>query len=164
MSLKCKVPSNLKRLDNVILMILLIGFLVIILFFNWYNLSAYSVISTSMDPTIPKGSLTINQEETFKELDDKDIITYKLLNSEVFITHRITSIDKETEMITCKGDANEVVDPNDVSYSLQYKSSVLFYIPYLGYIAYFAKTIYGRILLITLIMVLVAIIYKKKKA
>lgn len=106
-----------------------------------------SVVSGSMEPSIPTGSIIlIIPQSTYR---DGDIITYKLGN--ILVTHRI--VYAKNYFLT-KGDSNSQIDPETVSKD-QIIGKVVIHIPYLGYIQEKTKTIEG---LITFVVIPSAII------
>lgn len=153
----------MKALINVIGIVFLILAVctLLLLYINEYKV--YAVISESMEPTIPKGSLIVNKEKLFKEIEEKEIITYETINSDIYITHRVQDIDALNQSFICKGDANEVSDPNSVSYTMQYDSSVQYYIPYIGYIVYYLNTSIGEVFAALFIIVMIGyLIYTRR--
>ena len=114
----------------VILAILLVGV-------RFIGIQIYTVLSGSMEPAYPTGSLIYVREIDAAELKAGDVITFKL-SGDTIATHRI--VEFVTNECTAgelqfrtKGDANEVVDS-----SLVHQDSLIgkpiFMIPYLGYI------------------------------
>lgn len=107
-----------------------------------------------MEPSLKEGSLLFNKMNEFNEIKIGDIITYKLSNSDIYITHRVSEIDHINERILCKGDANNDVDGSFINYS-QYEGNLQFYLPYVGYIVMFMNGTFGRILGFILIIALI---------
>ena len=87
------------------------------------------VLSGSMEPYLSTGGLAFTNT---KDLDPEigDVITYRIDDSQV--THRV--IDKKNGVYITKGDANEGEDAAPVVRE-QIVGTVLFSIPYLGYVA-----------------------------
>lgn len=106
------------------------------------------VKSGSMEPTIKTGGLVIIQPQATYGVGD--VITFgEDTKTEIPTTHRILEARTEggqTFFVT-KGDANEERDANEVS-SREVIGSVLFSIPYAGYIVDFAKQPLGFALMI----------------
>ena len=91
------------------------------------------VLSGSMEPGIKTGGIVFT-DTTQVEPEPGDIITYKL--GETFVTHRV--IRKEKEKYITKGDANDREDALPVSES-QVRGTVVFALPWLGYLAALLK-------------------------
>ncbi len=88
----------------------------------------YVVLSGSMEPVIPTGSLlyTDTHAQTYQT---GDIITFQA-GEDTVVTHRIESISEEGEFTT-KGDANENADLKKISEE-DIIGRYLFSIPYAG--------------------------------
>lgn len=112
-----------------------------------------AVLTGSMEPNYPVGSLIFVKEEDPENLKVGDVITYRL-DEDTVVTHRIVEINQEEQTVTTKGDANSDNDGSPVSYS-NIVGKAHFNIPYLGFIAMNIKTPKG---IITVCGVLVAII------
>jgi signal peptidase len=105
------------------------------------------VMSESMEPTIPVGSIVVVRKVDSEDVKIGDVIVFETGESRTM--HRV--IDKVVEggsfYFRTKGDANEdpdpwVVKPEDVLGELQLT------IPYYGYLIWFAQTPFGIVLFI----------------
>jgi signal peptidase len=117
-----------------------------------------SIIMTgSMNPTIPVGSIVIIKKVNPEDVDVGDIIAFK--GSESTILHRVIDkvVEEETFYFRTKGDANDVPDPWIVKPE-DIRGALMFTIPYYGYLVHFAGTPIGLTLMITLTII---IAYKK---
>lgn len=95
-----------------------------------FDIRSFVVLSGSMEPTFPTGSIVYSQKKS--AYDVGDVITFKTTGDQN-ITHRIYSIEKknsETTYIT-RGDANNNIDTNPVI-SSHVIGKVFFFVPYLG--------------------------------
>ena len=89
-----------------------------------------AVLTGSMQPTIPVGSLVYVKPVEASELEVGDVCTYYLSDGETFVTHRVISIDSDAQTLVTQGDANE--DPDgDLPFSQVYGRAD-FHLPYLG--------------------------------
>lgn len=111
-----------------------------------FGIMPYIVLSGSMAPAIPSGSVAfINQKDRDVEIDD--IITYKLgeeasietgngkftsAEKGMLVTHRVIDISDDGYLMT-KGDANEVTDLSLVNQS-QVVGTYKTHIPKLGFL------------------------------
>ena len=94
-----------------------------------FGLGIYNVISSSMEPEIPMGSLIYVKPSEAKSAQPGDIIAF--LKGDDVVTHRVVANDTEKGEITTKGDANESED----LFPLQYRNfigKVMLHIPYAG--------------------------------
>jgi len=124
-------------------------------FKNYYH--SRTVLTGSMEPQIPKGSVVINQWADQKNLKVGDVITYQHPADKkiVYITHRIVKIDKTGLLwrFETKGDANPAPDFGLVTQAGT-EGEVILMIPLIGYLIEFFKTPVGFILVIALPLLL----------
>ena len=95
--------------------------------------SAQVVLSGSMEPAIKTGGLIFTDKKQ-KKPEPGEVIMYRL--KDTLVTHRV--IRKENGLYVTKGDANEKEDPYLV-YPDQIEGTVIFFIPFLGYGAFFLR-------------------------
>lgn len=135
----------------VILLALALAFVVPMLL----GMKEMAVLSGSMEPNIPVGAIVyVDDDAEASELEPGDVVTYKL-DSSTFVTHRLVSIDKETQTMITKGDANEV-DDGEIPLS-QYYGKVLFHLPFLGFITANIRTPAG-IMSVTGVVILIILL------
>lgn len=94
----------------------------------------YNVLTPSMTPTIPVGSMVFVKMVDTTELTEGDIITYSTsVDGSIVLTHRINRILSSEDGLhfMTKGDANEVEDLEPVS-AAEVIGRVNLIIPYLG--------------------------------
>ncbi len=92
-----------------------------------------TVLSGSMEPTYPVGSVVYLKETPFEDLQVGDAITFALGDTGAVATHRIVEINEKGKTFVTKGDANPSNDTSAVSYSdVKGKVSDIA-IPVLGY-------------------------------
>lgn len=130
----CKILMN----AIMIILILLVGILFVPRFFGYQN---FAVISGSMEPTMPIGSMVFDKERNFEDIKIGDIISYQV-NSQTRVTHRVVEIDNQTRSFITKGDANDVNDTYPVEYA-DVIGVVDFCVPLIGYITMYIKTPLG---------------------
>lgn len=121
----------------IVIMVVIAGLLFVPRIFGY---ETFAVISGSMEPNIPVGSIVYSKECTMDDLQVGDSITFKLSDNTI-VTHRIYQIDNDG-LITTKGDANEVEDATKISID-NIIGKVGFTLPFLGYISVYAKTPLG---------------------
>ena len=139
-------------LSGIILLVLavLAGLLIIPKLMGYEEMA---VLTGSMEPNYPVGSLIFVKEIEPDQLEVGDVITYRL-DSDTVVTHRMVEIDKEAQTVTTKGDANSSNDGSPVPYS-EIVGKAHFKIPYLGYVSMNIKTPKG---IMAICGVLIAII------
>lgn len=91
----------------------------------------YVVMSGSMEPEIPVGSLCfVNTNVSYESIVKGDIIAFTA-DGEFCITHRVTDVG--TDGFVTKGDGNSKEDLWKVRQK-NYKGKTVVWIPYIGYI------------------------------
>ena len=96
--------------------------------------SALTVLTGSMTPGIPVGSVVVVRPVDPGTLRVGDVVTYQVApGKQEFITHRVITIDSSTSptTFTLKGDANRGPDMDPVS-AQQIRGKVWFHVPYIG--------------------------------
>ncbi|MGN0168750.1 MAG: signal peptidase I [Acetatifactor sp.] len=134
----------LRRICNILSTLLLIIMALLamaLLVPNLIGMKSMAVLSGSMEPEIPVGSVVCVREVKPESLEVGDVISYRL-SGDTMVTHRIESIDRENQQIVTKGDANETADLSPVGYD-RIVGKVLFHLPLLGYISIYCRTKIG---------------------
>ena len=96
--------------------------------------AALDVLTGSMTPAIPAGSIVLVRPVDPGTLHVGDVVTYQRYpNKPKLITHRIVAIDAHTNpvMFTTKGDANRGADVDPVP-AAAIRGKVWFHVPHLG--------------------------------
>ena len=105
---------------------------------------AYTVISGSMEPEIPVGSLVYVESVEPREVEEKDVIAfYGGSDSNAIITHRVLENRVIMGEFITKGDANQEADMNPVEYS-DYIGRVEKSIPKIGAFAQIMTSMEGK--------------------
>jgi signal peptidase len=141
--------KNIFKTFAIIIVLTLGGFL-FLLSNHVGGFRAFTVMSASMEPTIPTGALVITQKIFPKELHGGDVITFlRPNNSKEFITHRVNKTEHSGRLTAfkTKGDNNKTADTWTVAGG-SVIGKVILTIPYLGYILSFSQTKLGIALFI----------------
>ncbi|MBR0342169.1 MAG: signal peptidase I [Oscillospiraceae bacterium] len=110
----------------------------------------FTVISGSMEPTIPVGSMILVKPADIDDIKEGDIISYYTkFHSDVVVTHRVSEVDRENGKLTTKGDANDMEDVNTVSIS-QVIGVVVFCLPNAGIFLGRIISVPGIVLILTM--------------
>ncbi len=105
----------------------------------------YNVLSGSMEPAIPVGSLLYVRSGEPEDVEEKDIIAfYGSLEDSGIITHRVVKNNVVSGTFTTKGDANEKEDPAPVPYD-NYIGRVALTVPYVGRVLTIMTSLEGKI-------------------
>ena len=136
-------------INLIVTAIIIIGILFIGLF--CFGIQAYVVESGSMEPTIKTGSVCfINKKADYNDMREGDIIAFQI-DSGAFATHRIKSITNEG--FETKGDANSAAD-QVITTRENFIGKNVFSIPNIGFLVKSIQTPSGKIVLVTIIIVL----------
>ncbi|MGN1399078.1 MAG: signal peptidase I [Erysipelotrichaceae bacterium] len=113
------------------------------------GLRTYVVLSGSMEPTYPTGSLIYVKEVDTSQLKAGDVITF-MIDEDTIATHRIIEVlpDEEDSSVIrfrTQGDANDSPDGSPVHYKNVIGTPV-FCVPKLGYVANFIQNPPGKYL------------------
>ena len=126
------------------------------------GLQPYVVLSGSMEPTYPVGSLIYVQKVDPHILQVGDPITYMVSDNTV-VTHRIIQVlEDETEPGTVRfftqGDANDIPDAVSVHYR-NVLGKPVFSLPYLGYVSNYIQNPPGTYVAICAALVLLLMVF-----
>lgn len=126
------------------------------------GLQVFTVLSGSMEPEYPVGSLIYVKTVDYRELGPGDVITF-MLSEKTVATHRIVDVvpDEEDPAVlrySTKGDANDAVDGSLVHYK-NIIGSPVFAVPYLGYVAAYIQNPPGTYIAISAGAVLLLLMF-----
>ena len=131
------------RIINIAIVAIVALLAILIVGVRVLGLQLFTVLSGSMEPEYPTGSLIYVKEIAPEELAVGDVITYRLSDSTI-ATHRIVEItpdenDPDTFQYRTKGDANDSEDAVPVKSSQLIGTPVLT-LPYLGFFANYIQS------------------------
>ena len=117
-----------------------------------FGYQMYHVLSGSMEPEIPVGSLIYIREGKAEEVQEGDVIAfYASLEDAGIITHRVVKNNVVSGSFRTKGDANEMEDPLPIPYE-NYIGTAALTVPYLGMLSVCMTSLYGKIGAVSLIV------------
>lgn len=126
----------------IVLVILLCSLLV---FPGMVGFHMYNVLSGSMEPAIPVGSLLYVRSGEPGDVEEDDVIAfYGALEDSGIITHRVVKNNVVSGTFITKGDANEKEDPEPAAYD-QYIGKVVLSVPYIGRVLTIMTSLEGKI-------------------
>ncbi len=139
-----KIVSTVLMTVVMILAILLVGV-------KLFGINVLTILSPSMEPKYPTGSLIYLVDVDPSDLKVGDVITFKISDSTT-ATHRIKEIvpdesDSSIVRFRTKGDNNDTYDGKLVEFS-EVQGKAVFCIPLLGYLAMYIQTRTGSIVAI----------------
>ena len=159
------MKSNLKKIWNsltTILVVMVVLLAVMLVGVRLFGLQIYSVLSGSMEPEYPVGSLIYVKVVDYKELKVGDPITY-LLDEDTVVTHRIVEVlvdeeDPSTIRYFTQGDANGIPDAKSVHYK-NIIGTPVFMIPYMGYVSNYIQNPPGMYIAISAGAILLLLVF-----
>lgn len=122
-----------------------------------FHISVYEVVSESMAPDYPKGSVVYVKETNDSQIKEGMVITFSLgSDTTEVMTHRVVNVDEENRFFVTKGDANADVDPEPVSFDRVIGVPVMT-IPHIGALSVLfagrtGKVLSGCLLLLVLVL------------
>ena len=141
---KSPVAVFCSALGTVLLIIIVLGCLPLTLP-RVFGFQIYTVISGSMEPEIPTGSMVYVKGVQPKDVKEDEVIAfYGGADSASIITHRVVANSEIMGEFITKGDANEEKDMNPIPYA-DYIGKVVFSVPVLGGIAQTFTSTAGKI-------------------
>lgn len=151
---------------STILLIVLFALAVLLIGPTLMGIKSMAVLSGSMEPNIPVGSIVYVDEVEPSTLQAGDVITYSISGS-TMVTHRVVEVDVENQSIITKGDANEVEDGSPVAFS-QVVGKMKMHVPYLGYISIYIRTPLGiaaacGVLIVVVLLTFLPEVFKKEE-
>ncbi len=146
----------INRICNGISIIILTGIIMIIgilLIPRLFGYEMYAVMSGSMEPGYPVGSIVMVDTVEAEEIKVGDAIAF-YLNDNTVATHRVITVDKQQRTFSTKGDANEIADLSPISFN-QLIGKATSHIPMLGYVTLGLKSTKGILISVAILLVLV---------
>lgn len=123
---------------------------------QFLGFKSFAVISGSMEPNIPVGSIVYSKEREFTDIEVGDVITF--YSGDNIVTHRVVEINNDEKSFVTKGDANNVNDGQAVSYE-NIIGKVALSIPFLGYITMNIKTPLGIAMICGVVFIILLLNY-----
>ncbi len=153
--------AKAKKIWNIVTTIIIIALVILAVMLSGiriFGLTPYCVLSGSMEPTYKTGSMIYVKEVSATDVKKNDPITFYMDDGKTVATHRAIRIDSENQLFYTKGDANNVEDPNPVSYS-RFIGKPVFTVPYLGYLSSFISSSAGKFVLLAVIGVVILLAF-----
>jgi sortase B len=142
--------KNIIKKLGILLMVLVIVACVPLTIPRLFGYQEYTVVSGSMEPKLPVGSLVFVKHVNPHDLRVKDIIAFE--SGDVVVTHRIVSLDLKSKEIITKGDANDVSDATPVTYK-KVLGKVTGHLPLFGKFAAALSGVLGKIIAFVILLV-----------
>ena len=150
---KEKTISPIGRILDIIGTLLIIAAIVLCLMLavpRLLGIQSYTVLTGSMEPSIPVGSLIYAKYTEPQTLAEGDVIVFNDSNASIPVTHRVVENNTQEGQIITKGDANAQEDFAPISY-YDVLGKVLLHIPVLGRFLAPLGTLTGKIGMLAII-------------
>ena len=142
MKLPTKVAKTCNAITTVLVAIVVI-IAVLLVGVRLLGIQVFTVLSPSMEPDYPVGSLIYVKEVNPYRIQERDVITF-MLNETTVATHRVVEVvhdetDPSVIRFRTKGDANDTPDGSLVHY-MNVIGTPVFVIPYMGFVANYIQS------------------------
>lgn len=121
----------------VILLVAVAALLVAVLVPRVAGATPYTVLTGSMRPLYPPGTLVVVRPTDADRIEVGDVITYQLESGRpTVVTHRVVALGVRTDgerVFTTQGDANDVADQEPVR-EIQVRGTLWYHVPHLGWV------------------------------
>ncbi|WP_157981701.1 signal peptidase I [Protaetiibacter intestinalis] len=134
-----------------------------------------TVLTSSMEPTLPPGTLIVTRPVEPSDIRIGDVVTYQLHSGEAtVVTHRVIAVSKTAGgeySFTFQGDNNSQPDPDEIR-EVQIQGRLWYSVPYIGWVntwingearAYVVPVIAGGLFAFAIWMLISGMIDKAKK-
>lgn len=146
------VPATILNVVGELLLIVVILACIPLTVPRVFGYEVYAVISGSMEPAIPTGSLVYIKAVEAAEVKENDVIAfYSPSNPNAIITHRVIKNQVVSGQFITKGDANAAEDTTPVPYDCLL-GGVQLSVPYAGKVLSAAVTQEGKIAVVGVII------------
>ena len=108
-----------------------------------FGISSYTVITGSMEPSVPVGSVVYAKAIEPSSLEPDDIVVFYDGRSTIPVTHRVVENQTENSEIITKGDANDTNDITPIPYQ-NVIGKVVLHLPALGHLLALLGTLMGK--------------------
>lgn len=98
------------------------------------------VVSGSMEPMYPVGSMVYYKASTFEDISEGDVITFRL-GGGALVTHRVIKKDDTNREFVTKGDNNQTEDVQSIAYQAVVGKTGTIAIPYVGFVRVYLRKI-----------------------
>lgn len=141
-------------LSSLLIAVLVLALAAVLISKLIFGVKMKAVLTGSMEPELPVGSLLIIAPASYEDIAIGDDITFVRDEQLTLVTHRVIGKDDETQHITTQGIANNTADKPTLYQNVVGK--VVFHIPYVGYLVIWTSTLKGKIICVIIIAALVA--------
>lgn len=148
-----KLTSAFRGIVDVLVITIIISALVLLLTPRLMGANLLVVVSQSMEPTVPMGSIVVSHPKVVNdEIGVGDVVTFsvaELGGEEVFITHRVVEVIGNGADVRYRTQGDGVNEPDLVLVAPdQIVGRMWFSLPLVGYLVAFIRTPLGYLMLV----------------
>lgn len=153
-----RIAASLVRAIETLFVIAAVALAAALLLPRLFGYTPYAVLSGSMEPELPVGSMVYVHETDPATLQAGDVVTFYRSDGAV-VTHQVYEVDTDARTIGTQGTANKDADGSLVhdAQATPFSSVIgiaAFCIPYLGYVEAFCTTPSGVLAIIAVLALL----------
>ena len=156
-----KLTSTLRGVVDVLLITIIISALLLLLTPRLMGANLLVVVSQSMEPTIPMGSIVVSYPKAVDEIEVGDVITFsvaELGGETVYVTHRVVEVIENSTDVRYRTQGDGVNEPDMVLIAPdQIVGRMWFNLPLVGYLVAFIRSPLGYLTLVGLPALLIVI-------
>ena len=141
---KSSPVATILNFIGTLIIILVIALCLVLVVPKVFGYSAYTVVSGSMEPNVPVGSVIYAKATDPETLQPGDIIVFNDGRNDVPITHRVVENQTANGQVITKGDANPANDLAPIPY-INVIGKVALHVPVIGGFLVPLGTIPGKI-------------------
>jgi len=134
-----RIISIFENIVIALVALLLVAFIVL----KATGFQFFVVMSGSMEPILPVGSVVLVQPTPYDDIQVGDDISFVVGEERITVTHRVIEKDENSNTLTTKGVANNISDDQIPASAVIGK--VIFDIPLVGRLLYFLSSLQGKI-------------------
>lgn len=146
-----KRSANVLNIIGTVILVLCIALCLCLAVPRLFGVTSYTVLTGSMEPTIPVGSMVWAKSTDPITLQPGDIAVFYDGMSDVPVTHRVVENDPNDGEITTQGDANSAPDVAAIPYQ-NIIGKVVLHLPAVGKLLLPLGTLWGKLALIVIII------------
>ena len=148
---KKSLPSAVLNFIGTAIIVIIIAVCLALSVPKVFGVNSYTVLTGSMVPSIPVGSVVYAKAADPASLAAGEVIVFYDGHTDIPITHRIIENDTARGQVVTKGDANETQDLMPIPY-MNIVGRVCLHIPILGYIASPLSSLMGKLAMAAIIV------------
>lgn len=117
----------------------------------------YAVLTGSMEPTHPVGSIVVVENVEPDQIRENDVISFKMEGFETPVTHRVIRVDRENRLFYTKGDNNPEADFSPVAFQ-NLHGRIRYGIPQLGFLVSEIRSPKGILVTLWIVFAVIALL------